>query len=209
MSVPDPFNFPALWDTIYINGMPWGGQLGSGALDPSYPMFAKIRIEGATRFYKVDQKDGQGLDGATQTFRGVKPKPFKLIFSWYTAAQHTYWALFSYQFIYTGSKVVGIPPVFSVSHPALALLYISAILIDEVGQVEINEDTKLARAVVTARQFYPPPPVAATATPTSAPPAPAPPGSASTVTAEQALLQALLITTQTIANAGLAASYPH
>jgi hypothetical protein len=208
MSVPDPFSFPALWDTISINGMPWGGQAGSGVLDPSYPMFARVRIEGATRFYKVDQKDGQGLDGATQTFRGVKPKPFKLRFMWYTAAQHAYWALFSYQFIYTGSKVVGIPPVFSVSHPALQLLYISAILVDEVGQVDVNEDTKLAQAVVTVRQFYPPPPVAATATPVSAPPAPAPITGASTITGAQAILQFQLYQAQAVADAGLSIDLP-
>src|ERR1700691_3227850 len=170
MSVPDPFSFAQSWDTITINGMTWGGPSGSGVLDPEYPMFTKIVVEGASRFYKVDQKDGSGLDGATQTFRGVKPRPFKLKFVWYTTAQHVWWSVFSYMFIYTGSKSLGPPPVFSVQHPALQLLYIDSILVDELGQVNINVDTKEAHAVVTCRQFYPPPPTSATATPTTAPP---------------------------------------
>lgn len=205
---PDPFNFPANWDQIVIGGMPWGGVAGSGVLDPSFPMYAKIVVEGATRFYKVDQKDGQGLDGATQTFRGVKPKPFRLKFFWYTAAQHQWWTVFSYQFIYTGSKKLGPPPVFAVSHPALDLLSISAILIDEVGQVNVDVNTKEASAVVTVRQFYPTPPSSATATPVAAPPNPPAPGVSVAPTSEAQIALAQIAVNASVANAGLPGALP-
>lgn len=202
MTSPSPYTFPQLWDQVQINGIYWGGPSGLGA---------GIKIQGASRFYKVDQKDGQGLDGATQTYRGVKPKPFKLVFQWWNDTQHAGWAFFSQMFIYTGSKGIAIPPVFSIYHPALALLNISAILVDEVGQVEINPDSKLATATVTVRQFYPPPPTPATTTPVSAPPAPAPtPTGVGNVTAEQALLQAqIAVTNAQIASGGVPGSLPH
>ena len=213
MTVADPFSFAGAWDQITINGLTWGGPLGSGVLSPSFPMYPKIRVEGATRFYKVDQKDGQGLDGATQTYRGVKPKPFKLRFIWYTSAQHIWWATYSQMFIYTGSKVVGIPPVFDVSYPALQLLAISAILIDEVGQVDVNEDTKLAQAVVVCRQFYPPPPVPATKTPVAAPPVPSVGAGAtgiSPLAAENIATQAQISAVSAqLAAGGVPSSLPH
>jgi hypothetical protein len=201
MTSPDPFNFPQSWDQIQINGIYWGGPHGLGG---------KITILGATRFYKVDQKDGSGLDGATQTYRGVKPKPFKLVFAWWNAEQHAGWAFLSQMFIYTGSKPGALPPVFSVYHPALALLSISSILVDEVSAVEVHEDTKIAKATVTVRQFYPPPPTGATTTPSSAPPSPPPtPTGLPAPTAEQALLQAQLYTTRAVAAGGVPSSLPH
>jgi hypothetical protein len=204
MTSPDPYNFPQAWDTIQINNVLWGGPFGLGG---------KIKIIGATRFYKVDQKDGQGLDGATQTFRGVKPKPFKLEFSWWTAEQHAQWAFMSNQFIFTASKANGPPPVFDVSHPALSLLGISAILVDEVGAVDVDENTKLSKAIVTVRQFYPPPPTSASTTPLAAPPIPPPtppptPTGVVPITSEQVLLQAQIAVTRSIANAGVPAAFP-
>lgn len=207
----DPFSQPALWDAITINGLTWGGPLGSGVLDPTQPMFCKIVIEGASRFYKVDQKDGQGLDGATQTYRGVKPKPFKLKFIWYTSAQHAYWSLYSSMFFYTASKANAIPPVFDVGHPALALLAIYAVLVDEVGQVEMGRLTESgamwAQSVVTVRQFYPPPPLAATITPVGAPPVPPVPGAPAPTTASS-ILQAQIAVNASIANSGLPGALP-
>lgn len=201
MAFPDPFLFAGTWDQINIGPFVWGGAVGG-----------KIRIEGATRFYKVDQKDGQGLDGATQTYRGVKPKPFKLHFYWWNAQTHLYWGTMSSQlFIYSASKPSSIPPVVQVYHPALALLSISAILIDEVGQVNVNEDTKLADAIVVVRQFLPPPPISATVTPVTSLPgtgAPSPAG-ITALQAENIATQAQIDAINNIANAGTPGALPH
>lgn len=199
MTSPDPYTFPQAWDTIRINGIYWGGPHGLGA---------KIKIVGATRFYKIQQKDGQGLDGATQTFRGFKPKPFKLEFSWWTATQHAGWAFFSQIFIFDASKSIGPPPVFDISHPALSLLNISAILVEEVGAVDVDENTKLSKAIVTVRQFNPPPPTSASITPIAAPPAPPPITGVVPQTAEQLALQAQIEIARTAANVGVAVSLP-
>lgn len=202
MTSPSPFSFGQLWDTVEIQGMPWGGPAGMGA---------KVEIVGATRFYKIDQKDGQGLDGATQTFRGQKPKPFKIVFSWWTEQQHDYWAFYSAQFNYTASKPGFPPPVYAIYHPKLALLGISAILVESVGAVDVDESTKIAKSVLEVRQFLPATLAPATVTPNAAAPIP-PPVIAGTATpsAEQALLQARIYTTQAlISGGGLPNAYPH
>jgi hypothetical protein len=163
MTQPSPYFQSQSWDIITINGAPWGGPAGMGAA---------IEIDGASRFFKVDQKDGQGLDGATQTYRGTKPKPFKLIFSWWNDAQDAYYAFFVYPIVnYRASKPGMPPPVYAVSYPSLATLGISAILIEDIGAQKVDRDTKLSRAVWTVREFLPPPPVPATVTPLAAPPA--------------------------------------
>ena len=172
MTQPSPYFQSQSWDTIFINGAPWGGPTGMGGA---------IEIDGASRFFKVQQNDGQGLDGATQIYRGTKPKPFKLIFSWWNDEQDAYWAFFVYPMVnYRASKPGLPPPVYDVSYPSLATLGIGAILIEEIQAQRVNPDTKLSRAVMIVREFLPPFPLAAVATPIGAPPVP-PPGGATSV----------------------------
>jgi hypothetical protein len=180
------------WDILVLNGMPWGGPNGFGC---------GIEIEGATRFFKVQQNDGQGLDGATQIYRGTKPKPFKLIFTWgFTTqtgitpdAQDAYWVLFTLLIVnYRASKVGMPPPVYDVYHPSLATLGIGAILIEEVGAQKVDKETKLSKAVMVVREFCPPPPVPATVTPIGAPPIPPPNTGVNPLAAEEAATQAAI-----------------
>jgi hypothetical protein len=211
MSNPDPFNFAQAWDSIQIGLFTWGGPSG---------FFGKIQIKGATRFYKIDQKDGQGLDGATQTYRGQKPKPFKLVFSWgfqnltpvTPAQQHAYWVLFSAQFNYTGSKLGLPPPVYQVYHPGLQLLGIGAILVEEVGMVEIDERTNIASSTVGVRQFYPVLPAPSTSTPVGATGDVNQSGYLAGETqqnAQNAALEAQIQAERAAANAGVAGAFPH
>jgi hypothetical protein len=191
MTQPSPYSNPMAWDILLLNGMPWGGPNGFGC---------GIEIEGATRFFKVQQNDGQGLDGATQIYRGTKPKPFKLIFTWgFTTPggvlpddQDAYWVLFTLLIVsYRASKPGLPPPVYDIYHPSLATLGIGAVLIEEVGAQKVNPDTKLSKAVMVVREFCPPPPVPATVTPIGAPPIPPPPNTGvDPLAAENAALQA-------------------
>jgi hypothetical protein len=161
MTSPSPYAAPSLWDQIQIGGLTWGGF----TTDNPVRCGGGIEIRGATRFYKIDQKDGAGLDGATQTYRGQKPKPFDLIFSWWTDLQDAWWVTFSTQFNYSASKPGLPPPVFQVYHPKLARLNIDSILVEEVGGTDVHPDSKLATARVRVRQFLPPALVNASVTP--------------------------------------------
>lgn len=200
MTSPDPYFNSQAWDTIIIQGVTWGGAAGLGG---------KIRIQGASRFYKLDSKKGKGLNGATQTYNGQHPKKFKLIFSWWTSAQHAYWTRYQLLFLFDATKVGSIPPVYSVYHPSLQLLGITAICIEEVGAVEVNEDTKLSSATLTVEQFVPPPPLSASTTPKSVLPIPPPPTAGfSAPTAGQRALQAQIATQQAANAAGLATALP-
>ena len=211
MTQPSPYSFAQAWDTIYISGAPWGGPAGMGC---------GIEIDGATRFWKVQQNDGQGVDGATQIYRGTKPKPFKLIFTWgfqtlggvTPDAQDAYYAFFSYQALaYRGSKLGLPPPVYDISYPSLATLGISAIMIEEIGAQKVDKETKISRAVWVVREFYPPLPVPATTTPIGAPPKPPPPNTGvNPLTAENAALQGQIAAVQVaIAQGALPNALPH
>jgi hypothetical protein len=198
---PDPFNNAQAWDQIQIGGMVWGGPAG---------LFGKIRIQGASRFYKIDAKKGKGLNGATQTYQGQHPKKFKLIFSWWTPSQHDYWTRFQLLFLFDATKLGSLPPVWPIYHPALQLLGITAICVEDVGAVEVDEVTKLASASLTVEQFVPPPPLNATTTPKAVPPNTPPPtlGSRAPTASEAAVIAQINQTKAAIA-ASNANAIPH
>jgi hypothetical protein len=161
----DPFTYGLYWDSINLSGANYGPGQGGGT----------VTVKGATRFYKIDQKDGSGQDGAVQTYRGQKPKAFKLLFHVWTSDQYTLYDAFSRAF-FTYSGVKGIVFPYDIIHPALIPLGISQVIIEEWGALEKVNDQLLFLATVTVRQYLPPPPINATDTPIAASAVPPTPG---------------------------------
>jgi hypothetical protein len=154
---PFDFNAPS-WDEIKIQGAVWGPSTGGGY----------VRIEGVDRCYRIHQKDAAGQDGATITYRGLKPIPFRIEFFMWTTAHWNLWQLYSFGFNYTLLKT-GVPLVaYDVYHPSLAPIGITSITIDKVGSVVVDPNTKMGKAVLTVRQYIPTVPLPATSTPVSA-----------------------------------------
>ena len=166
--IPDPWSLPNLYDSITVAAVPWG---------TGTPMGGGVRVRGAMRYYKIDQKDAKGQDGATQTYVGTHPKPFKIIFRIWTSAQ---WAYFNTSllplFYYSGvvGKVIPLPII----HPATAIVGISSILTGEIGPYEFNEETKEMLFPIEVREYLPALPGSASVTPIgpSAPSGPTIPG---------------------------------
>lgn len=158
--VSDPWSDPVSWDTILVSGKPWGtGTLVGGG----------ILVRGATRFYRIDQKDAKGQEGSTQTYLGTRPKPFKLVFRMWTTKQFQY---FNTQilplFFYTGNfssgqQVYTIP----IAHPQCAMCNIASVLTDEIGPIEVDEHTKMLHFTIGVREYYPAQPGNASTTPTA------------------------------------------
>jgi len=54
------------------------------------------------------------------TYQGLKPKPFTIVFFVYTSSQGASWPAFSSQFVYFGNKKA--PQPVTISHPSLFML---------------------------------------------------------------------------------------
>jgi hypothetical protein len=153
-----PFADPKSWDTITIQGVSWYGQ---------------VDVRRARRKYKWDLKDGAGLEGATLTYRGKRPEVFSIRFGIWDDFQWTMWKAFSLAFQYKGVAGVVIPV--SVQHPALAAVNISAVICEDLGTLEKENDQQMWSVTVMVREYFPPlllnatdtPPGAATASPSS------------------------------------------
>ena len=62
-TIPVPQDAPELWDTVIVAGVPAPGL---------------AQISDAAREFKIDIKDGPGIDGAESTYRGTKLSELKL-----------------------------------------------------------------------------------------------------------------------------------
>lgn len=149
---PSPISNPTPWDTFWVQGSVWQG---------------KIRVVGAVAAFRWDIKDPPGANGEIQTYRGIRTKPFRVEFYLWTDLHFAYWPAFSLNFMYPTSKL-GVTPAVVVYHPALMMIGIGAVIIDDVGAVEPVGDDKMFKAVVTMRQFIPPLPINTTNTPPGA-----------------------------------------
>jgi hypothetical protein len=155
VQVPSPISNPNSWDSISISGVLWGANT---------PYGGKITVQGASRFYKIDQKDAKGQDGSTQTYVGTHPKPFRLIFEMWTSQQWAFWNSLTSPIFYMSGVLGKVIPL-DIIHPATSILGINRILVDDIGQPEINEQTKMIRQVITVREFLPAAPGNASVTP--------------------------------------------
>lgn len=146
-----PFVDPRSWDTVKVAGIPWYG---------------KFEIRRAKRKYKWDVKDGAGIEGATQTYRGKRPETFAIEFFIWDDYMWTQWKVFSVAFQYKG--IAGLVVPVSVEHPALAAIGISSIVCDDLGILEKRSDDQMWSVVVMVREYFPPLLLNATDTPPGA-----------------------------------------
>ena len=171
--VLSPFLSPQSWDSITVGGLTWGEPNApapglAAFLDGYATQGGSIEIDGAERFYSWDPKHGKGQAGHTPTFQGNKPKPFRLIFKMWTDSQFFAWQVYQLAFQYDGTKI-GVPPTpVAGGHPSLALLGISAIYCNSIGEVKKLDDRGMFASTVTVTQYLPPPPVNVASTPTGA-----------------------------------------
>lgn len=148
-----PFDDPVTWDTVIVSGQSWHG---------------KIEIRGAERSYKWDVKDGIGLQGAIETYRGQTPPPFEIEFFIWTPIMYLEWQVYQLLFMYNGAiPFQGVKPV-DIFHPSLANLGIFQIICEGVGAVEKRSDDLMFSAIVKVREYFPPLPVNTTQTPDAA-----------------------------------------
>lgn len=89
LNLDSPFTDPVAWDTLRVGGVEW---------------FGKFEIRGAKRAYKWDVKDGLGLQGAIETYRGQTPPPFTITFYLWANVHFDAWPDFSAQFKYNAAK---------------------------------------------------------------------------------------------------------
>jgi hypothetical protein len=141
-----PWSSPALWDSIVIGGVQYGW---------------------------ADIKDSGGSDGATTTYRGVRPGKWDITFYMWTQAQYD---RFVDQIIpailYSGTKNAANPAgiqSLSVQHPAFDTLGISSIIVEQIDAIEPVEDgPNMFTCKVHVAEYLPAPPVNTTATPSGA-----------------------------------------
>lgn len=132
----NPFMMPSRWDQIIIGGTTWNG---------------KIEIRGAKRPYKWQPKDTRGAESWDDTYQGLHPKPFTVVFYLYTSIQFASWIQFSAQFIYYGNKQA--PQPVSIYHPSLLLIGISTVRVNDVGAVHQISDDHMYTAEVEFMQW--------------------------------------------------------
>lgn len=126
----DPINVPELWDSLVTADLLWG------------PPRRWVVIEGASRPYKIDQKDPAGAEGATTTYRGLKPSEFtiKLMMAptfQSSAEDFAFLAQFLSLFQIDANKKA--PEAINILHPALAANDIFNVLPKSVGHITYSQ----------------------------------------------------------------------
>jgi hypothetical protein len=157
-----PWTVPQLWDTLFIGGIGYGPLANE--------VSGKVRIRGAERFYRLDTKAPQGADGATTTYRGLKPKKFAIVFHIWTQPQYDYFTnsvlpVLFYSGVKNASNPSGVQSL-AVSHPILDNLNISAVEVEAIGGIEPTQDGPgMFECRIEVQEYIPNPPVNVTVTP--------------------------------------------
>lgn len=145
-SVTSPWDAPGVWDTLVVSGFTY-----------SAPADGWFQIMGAERSYRWDVKDGAGLQGAIETYRGRTPPQFTLTFYIWTADQYAATETFLKTFLYDPTKLQVTP--FTIYHPTLDNLLISQVICEGVGGITKVGDWQsgpdMFTATVKLREFFP------------------------------------------------------
>jgi len=145
-SLVSPWVAPTLWDSLVISGVSYKA-----------PADGWFQITGATRSYRWDVKDGAGLQGAIETYRGRTPPQFTITFYIWTDEQYTATETFLRGLFYDPTKLTIQP--YTVYHPTLDNLGIYQIIIEEIGGITKSGDWQqgpdMFTAVVRCREFFP------------------------------------------------------
>ena len=114
-SLPDVFDSPSAWDTLWVAGVPLPG---------------KALVQGARKI-KVDQRDAAGTDGSTLTFLGRDSSEITVKLEIWTADQLAEWAKMAPKLQPPPTQQA--PEPFDVYHPALAVNAIKSLYLLDVG----------------------------------------------------------------------------
>jgi len=158
-----PWTAPGLWDSIVIGGVSYGWANGDG---PG----GKVRIQNCSRKYKLDIKDASGSDGATTTYKGVRPGKWTITFYIWTADQYDHFVddvlpALLYSGVKNAANPAGIQSL-AVQHPVFSNLAISSVIIEQIDGIEPEEDGPgMFHCKVHVAEYLPSPPVNTTATP--------------------------------------------
>lgn len=143
----DPWNQPLLHDEFDI-----------GPSSFVAPRDGWFQITGAERAYRWDIKDGAGLQGAIETYRGRTPPPFQITFYMWTPDHYTAVASLFNSIQYDPTKYTVTP--YTISHPVLAILNITQVIVEGIGQIvkvgDWQQGPDMFTAVLKLREFYPP-----------------------------------------------------
>lgn len=134
----------------------------AGVLSPGV-----FKLEGGTRPYKWDIKDAAGTQGATETYRGLRPSEnIKGKFLFLTAAQiDEFFNVFVQLLHYDATKTA--PKPINVLHPVLAANGITDLIVQEVGPLTHEDDHQLWSVTVEFAEYLPAQKKNATTTPTN------------------------------------------
>lgn len=191
--IPSPLVDPIAWSSITVAGITVGIADGSGM----------VKVRRCARPYKWQKKDAAGQDGETKTYRGKKPPDFEIEFHLWTDKHfQSFQALATAAFLYDVTKIGTANPV-DIYHPALAIVGITQITVDEFGAPEQQGDRLLWIATIKVCEFLPPIAQNATATPAGAGPGATPPGTPPATT-DDALQQQIAQAQQDLSDEGSA-----
>jgi hypothetical protein len=148
----DPYNNPQQWDVIQIGG----------TTNPGICQVGEFK-----RGFEWDVKKGKGTLGATITFTGRPPAKGSIKFLLWEAQHFVDWDAFLPQFKYSPTKQA--VQAVTVYHPSLAAIDLSQVVTESIGN-PIHEGGGLFSITVEFLEYFPPPSVSATSTPTMAQP---------------------------------------
>ncbi len=172
-----PWQNPDAWDSITINGQRWPPANFTFA-DPapnddnrrSGATAAKLDVKGAERGYRWDIKEGAGLQGAIETYRGRSVPPFSVTFYiWSDDMYQAFIAFLSGLFYpanfqgasnFGGGQAVA-KLAYNIYHPKLANLSIYQVICEGIGSIDQVSDDLMFTCTIKFREFYPALPVPA------------------------------------------------
>jgi len=135
----NPFTQPEQYDFLNV----------SGVISPGL-----FKLEGGSRPYKWDIKDAAGVQGATESYRGLRPsEDIKGQFLFWTADQVTeFYESFVVLLHYDATKKTALPV--DVLHPVLAANGITSLITTSVGPLE-HLDKQLWGVTVEFKEYNP------------------------------------------------------
>jgi len=142
---------PIAWDALYISGHVAPGM---------------VEDVGVDRGYKVDEKDGAGVDDATSTVQGRKLPRVSIKLKLWTR-RHLQLADALIYSIYIKPKLTKTVKPFDFSHPILEIHGLRALLVESTSGPTKPSDDGFSYLTLQCKAFSPPPPkpVSATTTP--------------------------------------------
>lgn len=141
--VPNPLDFPDLWDHFLLNGQVSPGQ---------------ALVAGAGRPRKWDEQNGTGNSGATLKFNGEGLAEFSVELTFWETVHFDEWAEFKALLEPPGGTR---PKALDIYHPALEDAKIKTVVVADVSQLTQDGDDGKWKVKIDFKQYREPKPAAA------------------------------------------------